>query len=452
MVFMDGTIINVALPAIGEDLDTGLSGLQWTVNAYTLTLAGLLLLGGALGDRYGRRRIYVIGVVWFAAASLLCAVAPSANALIAGRALQGVGGALLTPGSLSILEATFAAEDRSAAIGAWSGMSGVATAIGPLLGGWLIGASTWRLIFLLNLPFAAGVVYGALRYVPETRSPLEGGSLDVAGGLLAAIGLAGVVDALTYGPVDGWSDPRVVSTGLIGVLALSAFVVRELRIRHPMLPFGIFRSRQFSGANGVTLVVYGALSAAVFLLPIQLQRVLGYSPLQSGAAFVPVTVLMFLLSPRAGRLADRIGPRPMMTAGPIVLGIGLALMARITPGSSYVEAVLPSALIFGLGLSTTVAPLTATVLAAADEEYLGVASAVNNTVSRVGGLLAVAAIPIVAGVSGMDALAPDTFSAGFQRGVVIAGVVCALGGVLAFLTIRNELRPEAQPEPEPGAA
>ncbi len=445
MVFMDGTIVNVALPAIGKDLDTGLAGLQWTVNAYTLTLAGLLLLGGALGDRYGRRRIYVIGVIWFAVASLLCAAAPTAEALIAGRALQGVGGAMLTPGSLAILESTFAAEDRSAAIGAWSGFSGVATAIGPLAGGWFVGSFSWRLVFLLNLPLAAGVVYGGLRHVPETRSPRESAALDLVGGLLAALGLAGVVDALTYGPVEGFGNTRVVSTGAIGVLALAAFVLRELRIEHPMLPFGIFRNRQFSGGNGVTLVIYGAFSGALFLLPIQLQRVLGYSPLESGAAFIPVTLLMLLLSARAGRLADRIGPRILMTVGPIVAGLGLMLMARITPGSSYVSAVLPAAVVFGLGLSTTVAPLTSTVLAAADAEYLGVASAVNNDVSRVGGLLAIAAVPIVAGVSGADALDPQRFSDGFQQAVIVFGVVCASGGVLSWLTIRNEPKRDDQP-------
>jgi MFS family permease len=287
--------------------------------------------------------------------------------------------------------------------------------------------------------------------VPESRSPLESGSLDVAGGLLAAVGLAGVVDALTYGPVRGWGDTRVVATGAIGVLALAAFVLRELRIEHPMLPFGIFRNRQFSGANVVTLVVYGAFSGALFLLPIQLQRVLGYSPLESGAAFIPVTLLMLLLSARAGRLADRVGPRILMTVGPILAGAGVMLMARITPGSSYLHAVLPAAIVFGLGLSTTVAPLTATVLAAADKEYLGVASAVNNDVSRVGGLLAIAAVPIVAGVSGADALDPQRFSDGFQQAVLVFGAACAGGGVLSWLTIRNEPKEADQP-PDDGAA
>ena len=436
IAFLDATVVNVALPTIGQDLDAGISSLQWVVNAYTLTLSGFLLLGGSLGDHYGRRRVFVLGVVWFAAASLLCGLAPTDEALIAARALQGVGGALLTPGSLALIEASFRREDRAPAIGAWSGLGGVTAAIGPFLGGWLVQAASWRFIFLINLPLAAVVVWVSLRHVPESRDPGATGRL------------AGVVYALTDGPGQGWTSPRILGAGLLGVAALVAFVLWERRTAAPMLPLDIFASRQFSAANAVTFVVYGALGGSLFLLPIQLQRVVGYSPLASGVALVPITVLMLLLSARAGRLASRIGPRLPMTLGPLGVAAGLALFTRIGPGGSYLVDILPASLVYGLGLTLTVAPLTSTVLAAAPAEHAGIASAVNNDVARTAGLLAVAVLPVAAGISGADALEPARFDSGFKTAMTIAAVLCAGGGLLSWFAIRN---PEPEPEPEPGA-
>ncbi|HZA79847.1 MAG TPA: MFS transporter, partial [Actinomycetes bacterium] len=445
IAFLDTTVVNVALPTIGEELDAGISSLQWVVNAYTLTLSGFLLLGGSLGDHFGRRRVFVIGVVWFAVASLLCGLAPSDEALIAARALQGIGGALLTPGSLAIIEASFRREDRGPAIGAWSGLGGVAAAVGPFLGGWLVQAVSWRLIFLINLPLAAVVVWVSLRHVPETRDPSATGRLDWAGATLAAVGLAGVVYALTDGPAEGWTSPPILGAGLAGVAALAAFLAWERRTPSPMLPLDIFASRQFSAANAVTFVVYGALASSLFLLPIQLQRVVGYSPLASGVALVPVTVLMLALSARAGRLGARIGPRLPMTLGPLLVAAGFALFTRVTQGASYAMDILPASLVYGFGLVLTVAPLTATVLAAAPAEHAGVASAVNNAVARTAGLLAVAVLPVAAGISGADALEPARFADGFRAAMTIAAVLCAAGGLLSWLTIRNP-----EPEPEEG--
>jgi EmrB/QacA subfamily drug resistance transporter len=441
IAFLDSTVVNVALPTIGRELDAGISSLQWVVNAYTLTLSGFLLLGGSLGDHYGRRRVFVIGVVWFAVASLLCGLAPTDEALVAARALQGIGGALLTPGSLAIIEASFRREDRGPAIGAWSGLGGVTAALGPFLGGWLIQTGSWRLIFLINLPLAAVVVWVSVRHVPESRDPGATGRLDWAGATLAAVGLAGVVYALTDGPGLGWTSSRILVAGLVGVAALAAFLVWERRTRNPMLPLDIFASRQFSAANVVTFVVYGALGGSLFLLPIQLQQVVGYSPLASGVALVPITVLMLLLSARAGRLSARIGPRLPMTLGPLLVAAGFALLARIGPGASYLVDILPASLVYWFGLTLTVAPLTATVLAAAPAEHAGVASAVNNDVARTAGLLAVAVLPVAAGISGADALQPDRFAGGFRTAMIIAAVLCVAGGLLSWLTIRN-------PEPQ----
>jgi EmrB/QacA subfamily drug resistance transporter len=446
IAFLDATVVNVALPTIGEELDAGISSLQWVVNAYTLTLSGFLLLGGSLGDHYGRRRVFVIGVIWFAAASLLCGLAPSAEALIAARTLQGIGGALLTPGSLAIIEASFRAEDRAPAIGAWSGLGGVTAAIGPFLGGWLVQAVSWRLIFLINLPLAVLVVWVAQRHVPESRDPSVGRGLDYTGAALAAVGLAGVVYALTDGPGFGWTSPRILLAGVVGVAALVAFVLWERRSRHPMLPLDIFASRQFTAANLVTFVVYGALGGSLFLLPIQLQRVVGFSPLASGVALIPITLVMLLLSARAGRLSARIGPRLPMTLGPLLMAAGFVLYTRIGPGSSYLADVLPGMLVFAFGLTLTVAPLTATVLAAAPTEHAGMASAVNNTVARAAGLLAVAILPVAAGITGAGALDPDRFNNGFDMAVLIAAGLCAVGGLISWFGIRN---PTPEPEPTP---
>ena len=451
---LDGSVVNVALPRIGENLGAGLTGLQWTINAYTLTLSGLLLLGGSLGDRLGRRRIFLVGVVWFALASAGCALAPTSGVLIAMRALQGVGAALLTPGSLAILEAVFRRQDRAPAIGAWTGLGGVATALGPVLGGVLVGLAPWgwRLVFLINLPLAVVVVVVTRAAVPETRDEEATGKLDVPGALLAAVGLAGVILALTEGPAKGWS-PAVIVSGLAGIVLLVAFLVNERVRPNPMMPLDLFRSRQFAAANLVTFVVYGSLSGALFLLPVQLQIVSGFSPVEAGSALLPITVVMLLLSARMGRLATRIGPRWPMTVGPIVAAAGMALFARLGPGSTYVGGVLPAVLVFALGLSITVAPLTATVLAAAPEHQVGVASAVNNDVARTAGLLAVAVLPALAGITPAVYADPAALSSGFHRAVLISAGLCAAGGVLAALTIQNDVLrgPAEQPAAAPAS-
>jgi EmrB/QacA subfamily drug resistance transporter len=448
IAFLDATVVNIALPRIGEDFDAPLSSLQWTVNAYTLTLAGFLLLGGSLGDHYGRRRIFTIGVIWFALASLLCAVAPSVEFLIGARALQGVGAALLTPGSLAIIEAVFHPDDRGAAIGAWSGLGGVAGAVGPFIGGWLIDAASWRLIFFINLPLAAVVVWVSARHVPETRDAgAQGRPLDVGGAALTALGLAGVTYALTEGPGGGWASVPVLLLGVGGVAALAGFLLVERTSAHPMVPLEMFRSVQFSAANLVTFVVYGALGGALFLLPLQLQISLGYSPLLAGAALVPLTLVMLLLSSRTGRLAQRIGPRLPMGLGPIVAGLGLGLLSQVKEGSGYAAAVLPGVIVFGLGLSFTVAPLTATVLNAGGEEHAGVSSAINNDIARVAGLIAVALVPVAAGISGEDYRSPADLTDGFRIGMMICAALCAAGGLLALAIIRGG--PEREPASPP---
>jgi EmrB/QacA subfamily drug resistance transporter len=436
MASLDGTVVNVALPRIGADLHAGLTALQWTVNAYTLTLAGLLLLGGALGDRLGRRRIFVLGVIWFTAASAGCTIAPDAAVLIGMRALQGVGAALLTPGSLAILEAVFRREDRAAAVGAWSGLGGVATALGPVLGGVLVGVAPWgwRLVFLLNVPLAVLVILLSARFVPETRDRQATGRLDVVGVVLAALGLAFAVYGLTEGPQHGWGVAAVGCLVAGGAL-LVAFLVVEARSPSPVMPLSLFTSRNFAAANLVTLVVYAALSGALFLIPVQLQRVSGFSPVAAGSALLPVTAVMLLLSARMGRLAQQIGPRWPMTIGPIVAGTGLALLVRIGAHASYATDVVPALVVFGLGLSATVAPLTATVLAAAPAHQVGVASAVNNDVARAAGLLAIAVLPGLAGITSHAYEHAALLSTGFHHAVLIAAGMCAFGGVLSALLI-----------------
>jgi len=437
IVAIDATVVGIALPAIGRDFGTGMATLQWVVSAYTLTLAGLLLVAGSLGDRYGRRRVFVIGVVWFALASVLCGIAPSAGMLIAARALQGVGGALLTPGSLAILEASFVPEDRGKAIGAWSGLGGVATAIGPFLGGWLVQAASWRLIFAINIPIAVVVVTLAVRHVPESRDPQATGRVDVTGGALVTLGLVGLTYGLIEGPTLGFGDPVVLAALVGGVALLAGFALWESRTAHPMLPLDLFASRQFTFTNVVTFVVYGALGGALFLLPIMLQQVSGYTALEAGISLLPLTVIMLALSARSGALAARIGPRLQMSVGPILVGLGFALFVRVGHGGSYLTEVLPAVLVLGLGLAATVAPLTATVLAAAPARHAGMASAVNNDVARAAGLIAVAVLPAVAGITGSAYLHPDEFAHGFRIAALISAALCVLGGLVAAVTIRN---------------
>lgn len=439
MAMLDSTVINVALPRIGEDLDTDLAALQWTVNAYMLTLAGLILLGGALGDRYGRRRVFVIGVVWFAAASLLCGIAPNAGVLIAARALQGVGGALLTPGSLALIQASFHPDDRARAVGLWSGLGGVGAAIGPFVGGWLVDGPGWRWVFLLNLPLAALCVPVALRHVPESRDPRAHGSFDVLGAALGALALGGVTFALIEAPGQG-ASPSVIGAAVGGVLLGVAFVRVEARRANPMLPLSIFASRLFTAVNVVTLCVYAALGGFFFLSAIQLQVVAGYSALGAGAALLPTTVLMLLFSASAGDLGRRIGPRIPLTAGPLLAAAGMLLMLRVGPGagvSSYVTDVLPAVLVLGAGLVILVAPLTATVLAAVDAERAGLASGINNAAARAAGLLAVAALPLLAGMGPEAYRDAGQFAETFRRAMPMCAGALVLGAVIAWATVRT---------------
>jgi EmrB/QacA subfamily drug resistance transporter len=436
--FLDATVVNVALPTIGGELDASVAGLQWIVNGYTLTLASLILVGGSLGDRFGRRRVFLVGIVWFAAASLLCGLAPTVPALVAARALQGVGGALLTPGSLAILQASFAPGDRGRAVGAWSGLSGMAAAIGPFVGGWLVGVGSWRLIFLINVPLALAVVIVTIRHVPETRDPAASRGIDAAGAVLAVVGLAAITWALIEAGERG-ATAGALAAGALGLASLSGFLVVEKRGRDPMLPLEIFRSRQFTAANLVTFAVYASLGIMFFLLVVYLQQVLRYSPLQAGVSTLPVTALMLALSARAGLLADRIGPRVPMTIGPLGIAAGLALLSRVQIGTTYVGTVLPALLVFGLGLTLTVAPLTATVLAAAAARHAGIASGVNNAISRGAGLVAVAVIPGLTGLTGDAYLDPAAFTSGFRAAMLISAALAAAGGALAWALIRNEV-------------
>jgi EmrB/QacA subfamily drug resistance transporter len=447
MAFLDGTVVNVALPKIGEDFGASTSSLQWILNGYLLTLASLILLGGSLGDRYGRRRVFVVGVGAFTGASLLCAVSPSVEFLIAARMLQGVGGALLTPGSLAIIEASFRPEDRARAIGAWSGLGGVATALGPLLGGYLIGAISWRAIFFINLPIGIFVAWAATEHVPESRDPMatEGG-LDIGGAVLAALGLAGTTFALIEAPGKG-ASAAVLVAAIGGVAAIVAFFWMERRAAMPMLPLQIFRSRQFSAANAVTFVVYAALGGFFFLLVSFLQISMGYTPIEAGSAALPVTLLMLAFSARSGALAQRIGARLPLTLGPLIIAAGLLLMMTIDPGDSYWTSILPPIVVFGAGLTLVVAPVTATVLAAADSRHSGIASGVNNAVARVAGLLAVAILPVAAGITGDDFYDPAKMTDGFHMAMMICAILAALGGALAWLTISPAV---LHAEPEPG--
>lgn len=455
MAMLDSTVVNVALPRIGDEFGASMAGLQWTVNAYTLTLAGLILLGGSLGDRYGRRRVFLIGVVWFAIASALCGAAQDISMLIAARALQGVGGALLTPGSLAIIQASFRPEERARAVGAWSGLGGVAGAIGPFLGGWLVEAAGWRWVFLLNIPLAALVLAVTARHVPESHDAQAHGKFDVAGAVLAALCLAGITYALTMAPEHDTNRILVWGSAIAGIAAGAAFVIVERRRSHrtdgpqAMLPVDVFASRQFTAINVVTFVMYGAMSVVFFLLVLTLQVAAGFNPIAAGTAMLPVTVLMLLFSARSGALAQRIGPRWPITIGVVLAGLGMLLMTRIGVHTSYLRDVLPAALVFGAGLTLAVAPLTATVLATADERHAGVASGVNNAVARAAGLLAVAAIPPLAGLTGAAYTNPPDFAHGFRIALISCVVLMAAAAALAFFTVRDDALRTAAPTAEP---
>ncbi|MBA2461673.1 MAG: DHA2 family efflux MFS transporter permease subunit [Actinobacteria bacterium] len=435
IALLDGTIVNVALPAIENDLGGGLAGQQWVVNAYLLTLGSLILLGGSLGDLYGERRIFALGIASFGVASVLCAIAPTIETLAGARALQGMTSALLTPASLALIATTFEDErERGAAIGAWAAWGGTAAVIGPLAGGWIVDLTTWRWIFGVNVPLVLATL-ALIHFAVERRDATKRKErrIDVVGAALAALGLAGPVVALVEQPSRGWLDP-VVATGLVGGAALlTAFVVWELRTADPMLPCGLFARRNFTFANVETLLVYAGLSSLFFFLTIYLQQVAGYSALESGLVGLPATLLLFALSRRFGALSARFGPRLFMGGGPVVAGVGVLLLVRIDERVDYVVDLLAPMLLFGLGLSLTVAPLTATVMADARRGDSGIASGVNNAIARVAGLLGIAVVGVaVAGRSGTQ-LDLD----GFRIGIVLTAALVTAGGLVGLLGIRN---------------
>ncbi|TDC39713.1 DHA2 family efflux MFS transporter permease subunit [Micromonospora sp. KC213] len=446
MVFLDSTVVNVALPRLGAELDATVAGLQWTVNGYALVLAAFVLLGGALGDRLGRRRVFLVGAVWFGVASVACGLAQDSGTLVAARFLQGAGGALLTPGSLAVLQASFHPDDRGRAIGAWSGLSGVSAALGPFLGGWLIDTLSWRWIFFINVPNAVAVVFAGLRWVPESRdsdAPRTGGErFDVAGAVLGALALAGVAYALIEAPVRGPAATPVLVAALVGLLAAVAFVLLERRRGDAaMLPVGLLSGRLFPVLNVFTVLVYAALGGFTFFLAVHLQNAVGWSALRAGLASMPVTVLLLVGSARAGALAARIGPRLPLTVGPVVAAAGLLLLRRVGAGASYGADVLPGVLLFGAGLTLVVAPLTASVLAAVPDRFVGVASGVNNAASRVGGLLAVAALPLLVSLSGTGYAQPAELTAAYRQALAWCAGLLLAGAVLAALLVR---RPSGQ--------
>ena len=442
VVFLDGTAVNVALPAISRDLDASVRGLQWILDGYLVTLSALLLLGGSVGDRYGRRRVFVAGLAGFVAASVLCGLAPGVGFLVVARALQGVAGALLVPASLSIISSGFDPDDRGRAIGAWSGLAAVAGAAGPLLGGWLVDAASWRLIFFLNVPLAAVAAWIAVHHVPET-SDEDAGPLDVTGAALVSLGVA----LGAYALIEHGRGPLSVACGVAGAAAVAAFVAVERRSDHPMLPLALFGSRQFTGANLTTVAVYGAMSAAIFLVVLRLQVTLGYSALAAGTSLLPFTGLMLLLSARFGGLAQRIGPRIPMTVGPLLTAGGLLLFSPLSAGDSYVSAVLPAVTLFGLGMTVTVAPLTSAVLAAVDRRRAGVASGVNNAAARLAGLLGIAVVPAAAGI-GQNGDVARTLDAGYPAALRISAAVCAAGGAVSWWFVRAAapVRPVTHPD------
>lgn len=448
MGFLDGSVVGVALPTIGRELNAGISGLQWIQNGYMLTLASLILVSGSLSDRLGLRRIFLLGTIGFAIASALCAAADSVGVLITARVLQGIGAALLTPCSLALVEAEFSGADRDRAIGAWSGLTGIFNAIGPFLGGWLVDAGNWRYIFLINIPLAMLVIVIMHWRIPALGNRRGGKRpLDLAGATLTVVGLAGITYALTALGTAGIQAPAVFVPGLIGIVALVLFAYTIRRGAQPLIPRVLFRSRQFAAANLTTVGVYAALGITFFLLVMQLQLVLGYSALQAGVATLPITLLMLLLSARSGALSARIGPRWQMSIGPLLMAIGLLLMRRIETGADYFTDIFPAVVIVGLGLASTVAPLTATALVAGGTDNAGIASGVNNAVSRAAQLAAVAAIPALVGIGGRNYLDPAHFSAAFGAALYIAAALAAVSGVIAWLLVPGKLQAERNTTP-----
>jgi len=395
LAFVDGTVVNVALPAIQHDLGADAAQAQWVIESYALFLAALLLVGGALGDRYGRRRTFMLGVALFAAASAACAMAPTAPSLIAARALQGVGAALLVPGSLALISAAFAPAQRGQAIGTWSAFSGIAAAVGPVLGGWLIDRGSWTFAFLINVPIGLALLVICVVRVPESRGAASAEPIDVAGALLVTVGLAGLVFGLIEGPAQGFASTPVVAALVAGPLALLGFARIEARRAAPMLPLALFRSRNFTGTNLLTLLLYAALGGGLYFLPLNLIQVQGLGATAAGAALLPFVAIMFALSRWAGQLVDRFGPKTPLIIGPLIAAIGFALFIVPGVGADYWRTFFPAVCVLGLGMAITVAPLTTTVMNAVDPGLAGTASGVNNAVSRVGPLLAIAVFGLV---------------------------------------------------------
>jgi EmrB/QacA subfamily drug resistance transporter len=432
IAFLDGSVVNTALPSIRKTFGANLAGQQWVVTGYLLTLGSLLVVGGSLGDLFGRRRMFVYGLIGFSVTSLLCGIALNLPMLIVSRVLQGVSAALLVPGSLAMLSSVFHPDDRARAIGAWSGLSTISTALGPFLGGWLIDAVSWRFVFLINLPLAAAAVFIAQRFVPETRGDTKR-AIDYPGIVALSAGLGTLVYALIEGPSNDWPTTAIASAAF-GVCALIVFVVVESKSHQPMVPLSLFRSRRFAGTNAATFVIWGAIGAVFFLLTLHLQNDLGYSALEAGASTLPITLLLLLFSAKSGALAQRIGPRLPMTIGPLVVAVAFIAMSRIKAGDPYIRSVLPSVALFGLGLVIVVAPLTATVLAAVEDRFAGVGSAINNAVARVASLLAIAVLPALAGIAGTG----GSLAGGFGKAMLICAGLAAVGALICFVTIKND--------------
>jgi EmrB/QacA subfamily drug resistance transporter len=441
MAGLDATVVNVALPHIGADLGAGVSSLQWVLTGYLLALASLILLGGALGDRYGRRRVFLIGTVWFAAASVLCGLAPNIETLVVARILQGVGGALLTPGSLAILQASFREDDRAVAVGWWSGAGGAVFAVGPFLGGGLVDGPGWRWAFLLNVPVSV-MVLACARAVPETRAEHRGARFDLGGVVLGVAALAALTWALTEAGPRGWDDPAVVTGELVAAVAGAIFVRHLMRTPDPLVPPGLFADRTFTIVNLVTVVLYGGIGVTYLLVSYELQVVGDWSALSAGAALIPASVLLLVLSARSGALAQRVGPRPQLIAGPVLAGTGLLWLTRIDEDTTWAVDVLPGSVLLGLGLAGFVAPLTATVMAAADPDHVSVASGVNNAIARAANLTALAVIPAASG------LATATDSADVTHAVRV-GLVTAAILMFASVPIAWSLGPHVRAAPHP---
>jgi EmrB/QacA subfamily drug resistance transporter len=435
-VFVEGSVTFVALPAIARDFHLGIAGLQWVLNAYLLPLSALMLLGGALGDRFSRRRVFALGLLGFSVASIGCAIAPNLPLLLVARVLQGAAGALVVPNSLALLETAYSGEARGAAVGHWAAWSAVSSALGPLVGGWLVDSASWRWVFVCIAPFALAAIaaVGADHGTPEARDERP---VDYAGAALVTVGLSGVVGALIIGPDAGFTSAWVLMAGGVGLACLAAFPFVERRARSPLVPLEVWRVRQFTGVNATTLAVYAALNGLFFLLVLQLQTSMGYSALEAGASLLPVNGLMLLLSPVAGRTASRIGPRALMVGGSLVAAAGILLFTRVKPGADYLTTVLPAAVVFGVGLSCFVAPLTSVALNALGEERAGLASGVNNAVARIAGLLAVAGIPLAAGLGGVHELSGGTVANVFARAMIVCAALCAAGSAIAAVTVRG---------------